>query len=68
MCISVRIDCLFWVCLCRLYVCIKCLLYIYIVNWLTGVKGDPKAPFSIATTPKCKGGRKSFPWIAPLYP
>ena len=29
--------------------------------------GDQKAPFSIATTPRCKGGRYSFPWIAPLY-
>ena len=32
------------------------------------VEGDPKASFSIATTPKCRGGRYSFPWIAPLYP
>ena len=31
------------------------------------VEGDPKAPFSIATTPRCKGGRYSFPWISPLY-
>ena len=30
------------------------------------VKGDPKAPFSVPTTPRCKGGRYSFPWIAPL--
>ena len=28
----------------------------------------PKAPFSIATTPRCRGGRNSFSWIAPLYP
>ena len=34
----------------------------------TVVEGDPKAPFSIATTPSCEGGRYSFPWIAPLYP
>ena len=34
----------------------------------TVVKSDPKAPFSIATTQRCKGGRYSFPWIAPLYP
>ena len=33
----------------------------------TLVEGDPKAPFLIATTPRCKGGRFSFPWIAPLY-
>ena len=34
---------------------------------VTLVKGDPKAPFSITTTPRCKGGRYSIPWIAPLY-
>ena len=33
----------------------------------TVAKGDPKAPFSIATTPMCRGGHNSFPWIAPLY-
>ncbi len=33
----------------------------------TVVEGDQKAPFSIATTLKYKGGRYSFPWIAPLY-
>ena len=44
-------------------------LYIYIYKLLvTVVKGDQKAPFSIATTPRCRGGRYSFPWIAPLYP
>ena len=36
-------------------------------NKLTLVKGDPKAPFSIATTPRCRGGRYSFLWIALLY-
>ena len=40
----------------------------YKVKLATLVKGDPKAPFSIATTPSCRGGRYSFPWIAPLYP
>ena len=34
----------------------------------TLVEGDPKAPFSIATTPRCRGGRYSIPRIAPLYP
>ena len=34
----------------------------------TVVEGDQKAPFSIATTPRCWGGRYSFPWIAPFYP
>ena len=33
---------------------------------VTIVKGDPKAPFSIATTPRCRGGRYSLPWIALL--
>ena len=33
----------------------------------TVVEGDQKAPFSIATTPRCRSGRYSFPWIAPLY-
>ena len=32
------------------------------------VEGKPKAPFSIATTPKSKEECNSFPWIAPLYP
>ena len=32
------------------------------------VDGDPKDFFSIANTPRCRGGRYSFPWIAPLYP
>ena len=38
------------------------------VKLATVVEGDPKAPFSIATTPRCRGGCYSFPWIAPLYP
>ena len=32
----------------------------------TVVKGDTKAPFSIATTSGGRGGHYSFPWIAPL--
>ena len=31
------------------------------------IEGDPKVPFSIATTPRCRGGRYTFPWITPLY-
>ena len=27
----------------------------------TVVEGDQKAPFLIATTPRCRGGRYSFP-------
>ena len=34
----------------------------------TLVEGDPKAPFSIATTPRCRRRCYSIPWIAPLYP
>ena len=34
----------------------------------TFVEGDPKAPFLIATTPRCRGGRYLFPRITPLYP
>ena len=33
----------------------------------TIVEGDQKAPFLIATTPRGREGRYSFPWIAPLY-
>ena len=38
------------------------------VKLATIVEGDPKAPFSIATTQRCRGGRYSIPRIAPLYP
>ena len=34
----------------------------------TVVKGDQKAPFSIATTLKCRGGSYFFPYISRLYP
>ena len=34
---------------------------------VTVVEGNPKASFSIATTPRCRGGHYSFLWIAPLY-
>ena len=37
------------------------------VKLATVVEGDQKAPFSIATTSRCREGRYSFPWIAPLY-
>ena len=57
-----------------IYICVYIYIYIYIhiyiskVKLATIVEGDPKAPFSIATTPRCRGGRYSIPWIAPLYP
>ena len=38
------------------------------VKLTTVVEGNPKAPFSIATTTRCRGGRHSFPRISPLYP
>ena len=43
-------------------------LYTYKVNLATLVRGDLKASFSIATTPKCREGSNTIPWIAPLYP
>ena len=41
--------------------------YIY-MKLVTVVEGDEKVPFSIATTPRYRGGRYSFPRIAPFYP
>ena len=38
------------------------------VKLATVVKGDQKAPYSIATTLRRRGGCYSFPWITPLYP
>ena len=46
-------------------------IYIYIIKKVklaTLVEGDPKAPFSIATTPRCWVGRYSIPWMTLLYP
>ena len=34
----------------------------------TFFEGGPNALFLIATTPRCRGGRYSFHWIAPFYP
>ena len=34
------------------------------VKLATVVEGDPKAPFSIATTPRCREGRYSISLIA----
>ena len=39
-----------------------------LIKLATLVEGDLKAPFSIATTPRCRGECYSIPWIAPLYP
>ena len=38
------------------------------VKLATVEKEDSKAPFTITTTPKCRGRRNSFPWVDPLYP
>ena len=35
---------------------------------MTLLESDPKVPFSIATTPRCREEYHSIPWIAPLYP
>ena len=43
------------------------LVEIYKSKLATLVEGDPKAPFSIATTPMDRGGRYSIPWTASLY-
>ena len=32
------------------------------------ISGDPKAPYSIATTQNYRGEHYSIAWIAPLYP
>ena len=34
---------------------------------VTVVVGNPKALFSIATTPRCSEGCNSFPWITLLH-
>ena len=44
------------------------LIYVSKVKLATLVEGEPKAPFSKATTPRCRGGRYSIPWIPPLHP
>ena len=53
--------------LCMVNVYIYIYIYIYI-KLATFVAGDLKALFSIATTLRCREGRYSIPWIAPLYP
>ena len=46
-------------------------IYIYIYKkekLVTVVEGNLEPPFSIATTQRCRRGRYSFSWVAPLYP
>ena len=38
------------------------------ISWPTVVEGDPKVPFSIATTPRCGEGRYSFSLDCSTYP
>ena len=55
--------------LCAVSTTLMMMMYSYLVLIKKRSKdGDPKAPFSIATKPRCKGGHYSIPWIAPLYP
>ena len=42
------------------------LTYNYEASWVTLVKGNPNAPFSIATIPICGRGCFYFPWVALL--
>ena len=50
---------------CNIYIYIY--IYIYI-KLATVVEGDLKAPFSLATTTRCRVECNSFSWIAPFYP
>ena len=50
-------------CIC---VCVCVCVYIYMYIYVYIVKGDLKAPFAMATIPRCKSGCYSFPWISPL--
>ena len=52
------------------YICIYIYIYIhtYIYKFATVVEDYTESPVSIATTPKCRRGCDSFPWIATLYP
>ena len=66
--------------LCLLHLCppdyqkamsLLCTKMIFKENWIllllaTVVEGEPKTPFSMATTPSCKGGCYFFPRIAQL--
>ena len=45
----------------------SCLVYIRYKSKVK-VEVDPKAPFSIATKPRCRGGSYYYPWIAQLSP
>ena len=42
------------------------IIFTLYISWPTIFKSNLKAPFSIATTLKCRSNHYSFPWIAPL--
>ena len=50
----------------KYFYCIVCKENVFsiIKSLATVVEGDPKAPLSIATTPRCREGHYSIPWIA----
>ena len=57
-------------CLCK-YFCVYISLYsLCVCVCKVGIlnRGWPKVLFSIDSTPRCRGERYFFPWIAPLYP
>ena len=51
-----------------IYLYINIFIFIKKKKLVTVVEGYLKALFSIATTPRCRGGRYSVPRIDPLYP
>ena len=57
-----------WVFVFDIYAYIQTLIQMHKIKVGNIVEGDPRAPFSIATTLRCRLGRYSIPWIAPLYP
>ena len=65
-CVCVCI-CVVCVCICVVYMCVSVYLIYKSELLATLVEGAPKVPLSIATTPRCRGGRYSIPWIIPLY-
>ena len=53
-----------------IFICLNVLISGYLGHLLmiSIVEGEPKAPFSIASTPRCTKSCYSFPWTASLYP
>ena len=55
----------------KMFLVLILIIIIYIlfkVKLATLVEGDLKAPFSLATTPRYRGGHYSVPWNVLLYP